>query len=427
MYLIYTFLLVLLYPLLRCAALFHERLAENFALRNKLPDFSAARGKLHIWLHAASAGEFEQARAVAHEFRRVRSDTFLSFSFFSDSAYHAKKNDPLPDAFFALPFDFPWRMRALISAMRPDALIIAKYDVWPNQVRTAVAAGVKVYLISATLPEKSLRWRLPLRILLKPVYSAMAGIFSINTQHAERLRKISPDNVVVLGDTRFDAIALRLAADRTYTNHAKRLKAELRHRHVIVAGSTYSDSEKMLAEYLGSKPRLAGKYICAVVAPHQVTARRIAELEETLRANGLHSLRWSDWMNQRAAQVKKISIDVLVIDTLGVLPHLYPLAHVAYVGGGFKGSVHSVIEPVIAGVPVITGPAIANSAEAEELSVMGLLHILPRCSATQFGAAVAYISERRRALSQGLKDYFRERLGASRRIVHTVMDDLLAN
>lgn len=427
MHLPYTLLLLLLYPLLRCAALFHNRLAENFALRSKLPDFSAARGKLHVWFHAASAGEFEQARAVAQELRRLHKDIFLSFSFFSDSAYRAKKNDPLPDVLFALPLDFPWRMRKLVHAMQPNALVIAKYDAWPNQVRAAVKAGAKVYLVSATLPEKSLRWRFPLKFLLRPVYGAMKTIFSINARHADRLRKISPDNVIVSGDTRFDAIALRLAADRTYSIQIKRLQAELRGRQVLVAGSTYAESEKMLADYLGRRPRLSGKDVCALIAPHHVKPERIADLEENLRVNGLRSLRWSDWLNEQPARAKKISFDVLVIDALGVLPHLYPLAHVAYVGGGFKGSVHSVIEPVIAGVPVITGPAIGNSAEAEELSAMGLLHVLPECSATQLWEAVENLGRQRHSLSEGLKAYFRQRVGVSRQIVHTVMDDILAN
>lgn len=427
MYLPYTLLLLLVYPLLRFIALFHSRLAENFALRSRVPDFSAARGKMHIWFHAASAGEFEQARAVAHELKRVDKNVFLSFSFFSDSAYRAKKNDPLPDRLFALPFDFPWRMRALLAAMQPAALIIAKYDAWPNQVRAAVRAGVKVYLVSATLPEKSLRWRFPLKFLLRPVYSAMRAVFSINTQHAERLKKISPHNIVVSGDTRFDAIALRLAADRTCASQVMKLKSQLRGRLVLVAGSTYFESEQMLIEYLGLRPRPLEKKLCAVIAPHQVQPQRIAEIEGLAKKHGLKSLRWSEWVKRGVLRHKRTDFDVLVIDALGILPHLYPLAQVAYVGGGFRGSVHSVIEPVIAGVPVITGPAIHNSAEAEELSAMGLLSVLPALSAQKFRDAVENLARKKRGLRRKLKAYFRERVGASRQIVHTVMDDILTN
>lgn len=427
MHLPYTLLLLVLYPLLRFAAIFHARLAENFALRSSLPDFAAARGRLHVWFHAASAGEFEQARAVAQELKRLNKNVFLSFSFFSDSAYRAKKNDPLPDLLFALPFDFPWRMRALVTAMQPDALVIAKYDAWPNQVRAAVQAGVPVYLVSATLPEKSMRWRFPLKLLLRPVYGAMRRVFSINAKHAERLRKISPHNVVVSGDTRFDAIGLRLAADRTHAGAVKRLRAELQGVHLLVAGSTYAESEQMLAEYLRRRPRITGKEIRAVIAPHHVKPERIASLEENLRASGLRSLRWSEWLKRRPVRGTKPDFDVLLVDALGVLPHLYPLALVAYVGGGFKGSVHSVIEPVIAGVPVVTGPAITNSAEAEELSAMGLLRVLPECSAGQMWDAVENLGRQRRDLHKKLKAYFRQRVGVSRQIVHTVMDDILAN
>jgi 3-deoxy-D-manno-octulosonic-acid transferase len=177
----YNLLLYLVYPLLWVVSRFHARLRTNFDLRKSLPDFTAARGKRHIWFHASSAGEFEQVRALAIEIRKSHKDFFFSFSFFSDSAWRARKNDSVPDAFFALSFDFRGRMQKLVAAMKPDALVIGKYDAWPNQVLACFAAGVPVYLISATLPEKSARHRFPLRMFMAGIYRPMRAIFAINS------------------------------------------------------------------------------------------------------------------------------------------------------------------------------------------------------------------------------------------------------
>lgn len=415
----YNTVLLLAYPLLCMVSFFHRRLRENFRLRKNLPDFTPARGKLLLWFHAASAGEYEQARAVAQEFKKKQRDIFLAFSFFSDSAWHAKKNDPLPDFFFALPWDFPWAMRALIKKMQPDALIIAKYDAWPNQVRAANKAGIPVYLISATLPEKSLRWRFPWRYLLRPTYAAMRRIFSVNVEHAERMKKISPGNVVASGDTRFDAIALRLAGEKTHARKIRQLRQAVKKRPILLAGSTYPKSESMLISFLAQRKNQKQERFFLIIAPHHVGPNRIAEIEKLCAAAGLQVTRWSTWRFGNALG------DAMVVDALGVLPHLYPLAQVAYVGGGFEGSVHSVIEPVIAGVPVVTGPAIANSPEAQELHAQGMLTVLAENDPQLLGQAVQDFLSVRRAISTKLKTYFRQRVGASRQIVHTVMDDLL--
>ena len=414
--LFYNLLLFLLYPLLWLVSRLHRRLRQNFVLRENLPDFSAARDKKHIWFHAASAGEFEQVRALAIEMRKNNKDFYFSFSFFSDSAWRARKNDSVPDAFFALPFDFPWRMRSLVAKMKPDALIIGKYDAWPNQVAVCRNAGVPVYLVSATLPEKSLRHKFPLRVFMGKIYRPMRRIFAINAQHAERLRTISPLNVFESGDTRFDAIAFRLQEGAVHAKAINALKRRLGRRRVIVGGSTYATSEKMILGFLRDRLASGKKDFAAVLAPHHIHAHRIEAIVSLCTAHGLSVARLSD--NTRAP------FDVFIVDALGVLPYLYEIATVAYVGGGFEGSVHSVIEAAVAGSPIVTGPAISNSAEAAELKDMGLLQVVEQPDGQAFGAVVENLCKTRPAVSKKLRTYFRQRVGVSRQIMHTVMDDL---
>jgi 3-deoxy-D-manno-octulosonic-acid transferase len=401
---------------MRCAALFHKRLAENFRLRQSLPDFSAAFGKTHIWFHASSAGEYEQVRAVALEMRRHHKNLFLSFSYFSDSAYKAKKNDPVPDLFFALPFDFPWLMARLVRLMKPQALIIGKYDAWPNQVLSAVKAQVPVFLASATLPEKSLRHKWPLRHFMRSIYMPMKMIFSISDEHTARFRKISSANVVTMGDTRFDAIAERLKDFKNKKRQIQEIKRWARGKTVLVAGSTYESSEAMITAYLAQKPAWQKKKIVAIIAPHHIGASRLEAIESMCQLRGLSTLRESRGIGGKS--------DVLIIDSLGLLPFLYPLADVAYVGGGFEGSVHSVIEAAAEGIPMITGPGIKNSAEAIELEGLGLLAIISRPDGALFSGHVENLCKTRTTQGKKIRAFFRQRLGVSRKIMHTVMDNI---
>jgi 3-deoxy-D-manno-octulosonic-acid transferase len=66
------------------------------------------------------------------------------------------------------------------------------------------------------------------------------------------------------------------------------------------------------------------------------------------------------------------SVDAVVIDRVGALAHLYTVADMAYVGGGFgRDGLHSVLEPAAAGVPTMFGPRHENARSAGKLVEQG--------------------------------------------------------
>ncbi|MFQ5690842.1 MAG: hypothetical protein ACE5HQ_11280, partial [Gemmatimonadota bacterium] len=89
----------------------------------------------------------------------------------------------------------------------------------------------------------------------------------------------------------------------------------------------------------------------------------------------------------------------LIVDAVGLLSTLYPVADVAYVGGGFgPGGLHSVIEPAAAGLPVLFARG-RSRAEARGLRAAGAAFSLDPSSAA---SAVAGLIEDER---------LRERMG----------------
>jgi 3-deoxy-D-manno-octulosonic-acid transferase len=59
--------------------------------------------------------------------------------------------------------------------------------------------------------------------------------------------------------------------------------------------------------------------------------------------------------------------DVLVLDTLGELAQVYPLATVVFVGGSLvPAGGHNVLEPAVAGKAIIVGPHMENFREIAE-------------------------------------------------------------
>ena len=59
--------------------------------------------------------------------------------------------------------------------------------------------------------------------------------------------------------------------------------------------------------------------------------------------------------------------DGIIVNTIGDLAHLYQYGTLAYIGGGFGKGIHSILEPIAAGLPVIFGPNHQKFGEAIEL------------------------------------------------------------
>jgi 3-deoxy-D-manno-octulosonic-acid transferase len=100
-----------------------------------------------------------------------------------------------------------------------------------------------------------------------------------------------------------------------------------------------------------------------IVVPHEPTVEHLEALEERF-AGRERTLRFSHLQAFSGERV-------LLVDSIGILLPLYASADVAVVGGGFRSNVHNTLEPAAYGIPVLFGPRIAHSREAEELAAAG--------------------------------------------------------
>ena len=97
-----------------------------------------------------------------------------------------------------------------------------------------------------------------------------------------------------------------------------------------------------------------------ILVPHEPTPERIKEIRGHLAGERLVHLCFSEL----TSEVDLSAVDVLIVDSVGLLAKLYALADIAFVGGSFRGSVHNVMEPAALAKPVIFGPTIQNAHEA---------------------------------------------------------------
>ncbi len=369
---IYELILVCGSIIARFISLFDKKTALFFSLRKdeieRVAEYFGAqkdKNKKVIWFHSASAGEFEQAKPLIEHFRNSIKSNRIIASFFSPSGYESGLKYGKIDFCFNLPLDHKKNVKKLLHYIKPTIIIFSKYDVWMNLAIIAHRIGVKLALISATLPEKSMRHKFPFSLFFRRAYSLLNKIYAISGQDAQRFIKMtgSNDNIVVSGDTRFDRV--KTVIDSRVKKAGKILYKE-KDSVYIVAGSTYKISVKKLIPVI-KRLNAEGKITKLILVPHEIDPDNIIRLKKLVISHAFTPVLYSICSHP----VRLKENEILIVDAYGVLAMLYAEADVVFIGGSYKGSVHSVLEPAIFGKPVLAGPHITNAYEALALKKIG--------------------------------------------------------
>jgi 3-deoxy-D-manno-octulosonic-acid transferase len=360
------------------------------------------------WFHAPSVGEGHQARAVIEAFRARRPDAQVVYTFFSPSAERFAATVPAHFADY-LPLDAPADVRRALDALKPGAIVFSKYDVWPVLTREAAERGVRLLLLSATLPATSGRLRGPSRALLAAAYGRLDAVGAIGAEDAERFGRlgVAPARRGVMGDARFDQVWHRVET----TERGSALLAQFAgaDRPTIIAGSTWPEDERHLLAAVRSLAE-KGRAVRLVLVPHEPTPGHVSQAQRRMTELGLG---WTMISELRPGDVSP----VVLVDRVGVLGELYAVADVACVGGGFgSAGLHSVLEPAAFGVPVLFGPRHANAREAGELvAAGGAFEVASAGDAERVLAGLLDVYELRTRAGKAARDYVHARLGAAER------------
>ena len=111
-------------------------------------------------VHCASMGEFEHIKPFLVQFKKARPDFHIIVLFFSPSGYKNVQSLPGVDLFLYAPFDWFLPVFRFMIRLKPTLWVIAKHDVWPNQVWFANWLKIPLFLINASLHSNSkrLKW-----------------------------------------------------------------------------------------------------------------------------------------------------------------------------------------------------------------------------------------------------------------------------
>jgi 3-deoxy-D-manno-octulosonic-acid transferase len=331
----------------------HPKLRHGIPFRLGLykPSFDRGRGSPRIWLHGASAGDLQSLQPMMKALKeRLPGCCIIVTTITNSGLAMARKKLAEADVVAYAPYDLPGATRRAVAALRPDLLVLEYTEIWPNLIRAARKAGVRIALTNGRFnPGKMSRYRALFRAIGNPL-RAIDLFLMRSDEEAERVLALgaAPDRVWVTGNTKFDALVL----DRPAGDEALRGQMGLDpSAPVLIAGSTHEGEEEPLLQVyrglLGEHPRLR-----LVVAPRYL--ERAGRILSLAAEAGLSA-------RLRSAGPAGGSAQVTVLDTIGELAAAYRLATLVFVGGSFvtRGG-QNILEPAGQGRPVLFGPHMEN-------------------------------------------------------------------
>ncbi|MCY2976668.1 MAG: 3-deoxy-D-manno-octulosonic acid transferase [Planctomycetota bacterium] len=329
------------------------------------------RGPQIFWLHAVSVGEVQVLKTLIDAILAEWPDAQIAISTTTQTGMELAKRNYANHHVFYMPLDFTWAVRQAFARIKPDWLLLAELEIWPNLLNQAVLARCQVAVINGRLSENSFKGYRRLRWLLKPSFEKIAFVGAQDEDYAQRFVAMGVDQsrTHVTGSLKFDGAN----TDRSHPEIAKRRQELNLHEGdlVWVAGSTQHPEEELIMKTFNSIRKLDrfSRLRLILVPRHPERGDDIAQhiattgfrlIQRSKSRHELSSLN-GDHQAKTAEQQRFSDWDVLLADTIGELRWWWGMATIAFVGGSFgsRGG-QNMIEPVAYGAPTAVGPNTVN-------------------------------------------------------------------
>jgi 3-deoxy-D-manno-octulosonic-acid transferase len=351
-----------------------ERLGFSMPSLGKLPTNRPGA----IWIHAVSVGEVLSGVPLAKRLKEAypQRPLVVSTTTLTGNAL-AKERMPFADAVIYFPFDWVFSVRRLLNAVKPALVLILETEIWPNFLRQARLRNIPVIFASGRISDRSFaRYQNYLGLFgfyLRPFFAHSLrnpSAFLMQTAaDADRIRALGApaERVKVSGNLKYDMVlpdATPLSA----------WLAEECNRHnrwpVIVAGSVVATEEPLTLIAFGV---VQGDFRNALLVLAPRKPERFGPAADFIEESHRKFLRRSEIPVAGPGITPKLTaksngipddVTVVLLDSIGELASLYPLADGAFVGGSLvEAGGHNILEPAAFGKVPVFGPSMENFAE----------------------------------------------------------------
>jgi len=386
-----------------------------------------------LWLHAVSVGEINLLVTLVPALRVAFPGWKLAISSTTDSGLELARLRFPHDLVFRFPMDFSWAVDRVLRQLRPQALVLAELEIWPNTLLRLRQTRVPVLVINGRLSETSFRRYRWVNWLLRSLWRSLSLVAAQTDTYRQRFVQlgVDPSRCVATGSIKFDAAQFERQNSVTA---GFRQWAGIRAADVVwLAGSTSAPEESLvLATYAALKPECP--HLRLILVPRH--RERFAEVAALCQASGHRFWQRSRLMaaagdpaepspaereaRGAAGDGGAQAWEVLLVDTIGELAHWWGVADLGFVGGsmGSRGG-QSMIEPAGFGVAMAFGPNTSNFRDVVSLLLENHAAVVVQDQAqlTEFVRRSYHDRDYRQQMGVNAQQISRQQQGATARTI----------
>lgn len=338
---------VWLYRLLRHSK-YRAGLAERFGrVPERLRD---SQHRPTIWVHAVSVGEVLAVSELISELQQRAPSYRIAVSTTTATGQNLARERFGAANVFYFPIDFAFAVRPYLRALRPELIVVAETEFWPNFLRLARQSGARIAVVNARISDRSFPRYRRFHALIAPALGNIDLFLAQGDEDRRRLIEVGAPakRVQVSGNLKFD---LKPATEAPLVAELKSAFTNI--GPVFVCGSTVEGEEPIL---LRAFTLVRERYPNALMILAPRHPERFAQVAELIAASGIKFWRRSQWNASEA-----VGPGIFLLDTIGELASIYQLAAIAFVGGSLvaKGG-HNILEAAQHGSAIVVGPYTEN-------------------------------------------------------------------
>lgn len=375
--------------------------------------FPPRSARPRVWVHAVSLGETNAARPLIEMMLKRWPEIDVLLTHMTPTGREAGKKIVMalgPERIRQcyLPYDAPYAVGKFFRQTQPTMGVIMETEVWPNLMHEAQRRGIPMVLANARESAKSQREAQRFLQVMRPAFAAFSAVLAQSEEDKERLESLGARNVKVCGSVKFD---IRPNLSQSAAAHSWRQSLG---RPVMTIASTRRGEEVRFAKAFAAKRERLGNALLLIVPRHP---ERFAEVLETLREAGLKVCRRSEILSPREIPA---DTDVLLGDSMGEMSFYCALSDMTAMGGSFEpfGS-QNVIEPAMAGSPLVVGPSTFNFDKIvrDGLAAQAMVRVADPEAAFDVFATWLDNEEERRAAGERALAFAKRHAGATARML----------
>lgn len=316
-----------------------------------------------VWLHGASVGEGLALLPLIEQLTGQGLKVLVTTGTLSSARILDSRLGPSAAHQF-MPLDSPVYIDRFLDHWRPDLVLFAESELWPNIFERVARRGLPLVLVNARLSERSAqRWlRVPRSIAA--MLACVDLCIAQTDADAVRLARLGASRVQVAGNLKYD-----VPAPPVDNALLAELNVAIGARPVWLAASTHAGEEAQCAS-VHDALRSVFPDILTLIAPRH--AERGAAIGEALQQSGLNVQ-----IRSRGEPIEAAT-DIYLADTMGEMGLFYRAAPIVFVGksmavptrgGPNEAAVmhrlggQNPIEPAKLGSAILHGPHIGNFGE----------------------------------------------------------------